>query len=85
MLGPIAEWGLNLDKKSILVDTRDYSTNIKGIFAVGDINEYEGKLKLILCGFHETTIAVQSAFALCYPDKKRQFKYTTVAGVEGFE
>jgi thioredoxin reductase (NADPH) len=85
MLGPIAEWGLNIDKKSILVDTRDYSTNIKGIFAVGDINEYEGKLKLILCGFHETTIAVQSAFAICYPDKKRQFKYTTVAGVEGFE
>ncbi len=84
MLGPIAEWGLNLDKKSILVDTRDYSTNIKGIYAIGDINEYEGKLKLILCGFHETTIAVQSAFAICYPDKKRQFKYTTVAGVEGF-
>lgn len=84
MLGPIAEWGLNLDKKSILVDTRDYSTNVKGIFAVGDINEYEGKLKLILCGFHETTIAVQSAFAICYPDKKRQFKYTTVAGIDGF-
>jgi thioredoxin reductase (NADPH) len=84
MLGPIAEWGLNLDKKSILVDTKDYSTNIKGVFAVGDINEYEGKLKLILCGFHETTIAIQSAFAICYPDKKRQFKYTTVAGIDGF-
>jgi len=85
MLGPIAEWGLNLDKKSILVNTEDYSTNVKGIYAVGDINEYPGKLKLILCGFHEATLAVQSAFAICYPDKKRQFKYTTVAGVEAFE
>jgi len=84
MLGPIAEWGLNIEKKAILVDTTDYSTNIPGVFAVGDINEYKGKLKLILCGFHETTIAVQAAFAICYPDKKRQFKYTTVAGIEGF-
>ena len=85
MLGPIADWGLNIDKKSILVNTEDYSTNSKGIYAVGDINEYPGKLKLILCGFHEATLAVQSAFAICYPDKKRQFKYTTVAGVEAFE
>ncbi len=84
MLGPIADWNLNLDKKSILVDTDDYSTNIKGIFAVGDINQYKGKLKLILCGFHETTMAVQSAFSICYPDKKKHFKYTTVAGIEGF-
>lgn len=83
-LGPIAEWGLNIDKKSIVVNTEDYSTNEKGIFAVGDINEYSGKLKLILCGFHETTLAVQSAFAICYPDKKKHFKYTTVAGIEGF-
>jgi thioredoxin reductase (NADPH) len=84
MLGPIADWNLNLDKKSIWVNTDDYSTNVKGIFAVGDINHYKGKLKLILCGFHETTMAVQSAFSICYPDKKKHFKYTTVAGVEGF-
>ena len=84
MLGPIADWNLNLDKKTILVNTDDYSTNTKGIFAVGDINQYKGKLKLILCGFHETTMAVQSAFSICYPDKKKHFKYTTVAGIEGF-
>ncbi|HEY0262221.1 MAG TPA: NAD(P)/FAD-dependent oxidoreductase [Chitinophagales bacterium] len=83
-LGPIANWGLNIDKKSIVVNTDDYSTNVKGIFAVGDINEYTGKLKLILCGFHEATLAVQSAFAICYPDKKKHFKYTTVAGIEEF-
>lgn len=83
-LGPIAEWGLNLDSKSIKVDTYDYSTNIPGIYAIGDINEYPGKLKLILCGFHEATLMVQSAFAKVYPDKKKHFKYTTVSGVEGF-
>lgn len=83
-LGPIAEWGLNLDSKSIVVDTFDYSTNVPGIYAVGDINEYPGKLKLILCGFHEATLMVQSAFAKVYPDKKKHFKYTTVAGVNGF-
>jgi thioredoxin reductase (NADPH) len=85
MLGPIADWGLNLDSKSIVVDTFDYSTNIPGIYAIGDINEYPGKLKLILCGFHEATLMVQSAFAKVYPDKKKHFKYTTVAGVEAFE
>ena len=84
MLGPIAEWGLNLDSKSIVVDTFDYSTNVKGIFAIGDINEYPGKLKLILCGFHEATLMVQSAFGIVYPDKKKHFKYTTVAGIDGF-
>lgn len=83
-LGPIAEWGLNLDSKSIVVNTFDYSTNVPGIFAIGDINEYPGKLKLILCGFHEATLMVQSAFAKVYPDKKKQFKYTTVSGVTGF-
>jgi len=65
------------------VDTRDYSTGIPGIYAIGDINHYEGKLKLILCGFHEGTIAVQSAFSYIYPDKKLSFKYTTVNGVQG--
>jgi thioredoxin reductase (NADPH) len=83
-LGPIADWGLNLDSKSITVNTFDYSTNIPGIYAVGDINEYPGKLKLILCGFHEATLMVQSAFAKVYPDKKKHFKYTTVSGIDGF-
>jgi thioredoxin reductase (NADPH) len=83
-LGPIADWGLNLDSKSIVVNTFDYSTNVPGIFAIGDINEYPGKLKLILCGFHEATLMVQSAFAKVYPDKKKHFKYTTVTGIDGF-
>ena len=82
-LGPIAEWGLNLDKNDILVDTFDYSTNIPGIYAIGDINSYPGKLKLILCGFHEATLMCQSAFRHIYPDKKLSFKYTTVTGIEG--
>ncbi len=84
-LGPIADWGLNITKNAIEVDTFDYSTNIPGIFAIGDINTYPGKLKLILCGFHEATLMVQSAFKIIYPDKKLSFKYTTVTGVEGFE
>ena len=84
-LGPIADWGLNITKNAIEVDTLDYSTNVKGIYAIGDINTYEGKLKLILCGFHEATLMVQSAFKHIYPDKKLSFKYTTVNGVEGFE
>ena len=84
-LGPIADWGLNVDKNAIEVDTLDYSTNIPGIYAIGDINTYPGKLKLILCGFHEGTIMVQSAFKHIYPDKKLSFKYTTVTGVSGFE
>lgn len=82
-LGPIAEWGLNIDKGAIEVNTLDYSTNIPGIFAIGDINTYVGKLKLILCGFHEGTLAVQSAYKIIYPDKKLSFKYTTVTGIEG--
>ncbi len=83
-LGPIANWGLEIEKNAITVDTLDYSTNIPGIYAIGDVNHYEGKLKLILCGFHEGTIAVQSAFARIYPDKKNVLKYTTVNGVQGF-
>lgn len=82
-LGPIAEWGLNIHRSAIEVDTKDYSTNIPGIYAIGDINTYEGKLKLILCGFHEGTMAVQSAFKYIYPDQKLSFKYTTVTGVAG--
>ena len=84
-LGPIAEWGLNIDRSAIEVDTRDYSTNIPGIYAIGDINTYPGKLKLILCGFHEGTLMAQSAFKYIYPDAKLSFKYTTVAGVQGFD
>ena len=83
-LGPIADWNLNIDKNAILVDTVDYSTNIPGIYAIGDINTYPGKLKLILCGFHEATIMVQSAFKRIYPDKNLVLKYTTVNGVQGF-
>lgn len=83
-LGPINDWGLEIEKGAIKVDTRDYSTNIPGIYAIGDINHYEGKLKLILCGFHEGTLAVQSAFARINPDKKNVLKYTTVNGVTGF-
>ena len=84
-LGPIAEWGLNIDRSAIAVDTEDYSTNVPGIYAIGDINTYPGKLKLILCGFHEGTMMVQSAFKYIYPDAKLSFKYTTVAGVNGFD
>ena len=84
-LGPIAEWGLNINRSAIEVDTLDYSTNVPGIYAIGDVNTYPGKRQLILCGFHEGTIMVQSAFKHIYPDKKVQFKYTTVNGVNGFE
>lgn len=83
-LGPIADWGLEIEKGAIKVNTLDYSTNIPGIYAIGDINTYENKLKLILCGFHEGTLAVQSAFARIHPDKKNILKYTTVNGVQGF-
>lgn len=83
-LGPIAEWGLEIEKNAIKVDTLDYSTNIPGIYAIGDVNTYENKLKLILCGFHEGTLAVQSAFARIHPEKKNVLKYTTVNGVTGF-
>lgn len=83
-LGPIGDWGLEISKNAIVVDTFDYSTNVEGIYAIGDINTYPGKLKLILCGFHEATLMVQSAFKYIYPDKKLSFKYTTVNGVEGF-
>ena len=82
-LGPLAEWGLNIDKGAIEVNTFDYQTNVPGIFAIGDINTYAGKLKLILCGFHEATLMCQSAFKIIHPDKKLSFKYTTVTGIEG--
>ncbi len=83
-LGPIGEWGLTLDKNAIPVNTIDYSTNVPGIFAIGDINTYPGKLKLILSGFHEAALMAQSAFKFVYPDQKLSFKYTTVNGVNAF-
>ncbi|MEO0044043.1 MAG: thioredoxin reductase [Bacteroidota bacterium] len=82
-LGPIGNWGLNIDKNAIEVNTLDYGTNVQGIFAIGDINTYAGKLKLILCGFHEATMMVQSAFKIVHPNKKLSFKYTTVTGIDG--
>jgi len=82
-LGPLGEWNLNISKNAIEVDTFDYSTNIPGVYAVGDINTYPGKLKLILCGFHEATLMVQSAYKRIYPDKNLVLKYTTVSGPPG--
>lgn len=82
-LGPIGAWGLNIENNAIVVNTFDYSTNLPGIYAIGDVNTYPGKLKLILCGFHEATLACQSAFKIVHPDKKLSFKYTTVTGIEG--
>jgi len=83
-LGPIGDWGLDIEKNAIKVDTLDYSTNIPGVYAIGDVNTYEGKLKLILCGFHEATIMVQSAFKRINPEKNLVLKYTTVNGIQGF-
>jgi thioredoxin reductase (NADPH) len=76
-LGPIADWGLNLHENLIPVDTEKFETNIPGIFAIGDINTYPGKLKLILSGFHEAALMSQRAHKLVYPDKKLLFQYTT--------
>ena len=76
-LGPIADWGLNRHENLIPVDTEKFETSTPGIFAVGDINTYPGKLKLILCGFHEAALAAQRAHHYVYPDKKLIFQYTT--------
>ena len=76
-LGPIAEWGLNMDKKTIKVNPENFETNKKGIFAVGDICSYPGKLKLILSGFHEAALAAQEAFRRARPDEVLTFRYTT--------
>ena len=83
-LGPVADWGLQIDKNAIEVNTFDYSTNIERIYAIGDINTYPGKLKLILCGYHEAALMCQSAFKFVYPDQKLTFKYTTVNGINTF-
>ena len=84
-LGPIGNWGLSIEKNAIKVDTFDYQTNIPGVYAIGDVNTYPGKLKLILCGFHEATLMCQSAYKRIFPNKKYVMKYTTVGGVDGFD
>ena len=85
-LGPIADWGLEIEKNAIKVDNSiDYQTNIPGIYAIGDVNIYPGKLKLILCGFHEATLMCQSAYSRIHPKKKNILKYTTVSGITGFD
>ena len=76
-LGPISEWGIDMNNKKISVDTEKFETSTKGIFAVGDINDYPGKLDLILCGFHETTLAVQEAYRRSNPGERVPFGYTT--------
>ena len=78
-LGPIAEWGLNLDKKTIPVDTKNFQTNKEGIFAIGDICTYPGKLKLILSGFHEGALAARACFKLARPNEKYRFEFTTTS------
>lgn len=85
-LGPIANWGLEIEKNAIKVNNAlDYQTNIPGIFAIGDVNIYPGKLKLILCGFHEATLMCQAAYKIINPGKRLVLKYTTVTGVNGFD
>ena len=85
-LGSISDWGLEIEKNSILVNNSlDYQTNIPGVFAIGDINTYPGKLNLILCGFHEAALMCQAAFKIINPEKKFILKYRTVSGVEGFD
>jgi len=83
-LGPIAEWDLTLEKNFIKVDPITFETSTKGIYAIGDICDYVGKLKLILCGFHEGAMMTHAAYHQMFPEKKLVMKYTTVAGVTGF-
>ncbi|MCK0156037.1 NAD(P)/FAD-dependent oxidoreductase [Cellulophaga sp. F20128] len=85
-LGPIGSWGLEIEKNAIKVDNSyDYQTNIPGVYAIGDVNTYKGKLKLILSGFHEAAVMCQSAYQRINPGKRYVMKYTTVGGVEGFD
>ena len=85
-LGPIANWGFKMEKNAILVNNAlDYQTSIPGIYAIGDSNTYPGKVKLILCGFHEATLACYSENKFIYTNKKTTLKYTTVSGVTGFD
>ena len=85
-LGPIKNWGLEIENNAILVNNSlDYQTNIKGIYAIGDVNTYPGKLNLILSGFHEAAVMCHSAYNMLNPGKKNTLKYTTISGVEGFD
>ncbi len=85
-LGPIGDWGLEIEKNAIKVDNSlNYQTNIPGVFAIGDVNTYPEKLKLILCGFHEATLMCQAAYRIINPGKKYVLKYTTVSGIDGFD
>ena len=83
-LGPIENWGLNIEKNAIVVNTDDYSTGVDGIWAIGDINTYTNKLKLILCGFHEAALMSHSVYKYINPGVKYTMKYTTVNGVNEF-
>ena len=78
-LGPILSWGLNIDKKKVEVNTENFETNINGIFAIGDICSYPGKLKLILSGFHEGALAARGCFKYAKPDEKLRFEFTTTS------
>ena len=82
-LGPIADWGINLTENLIPVDTEAFQTSEPGIFAIGDINTYPGKLKLILCGFHETALAAHDIRKLVYPDEELHWEYSTTKGLPG--
>ena len=85
-LGPIATWGVEIEKNAVKVNNAlDYQTCIEGVYAIGDVNTYPGKLKLILCGFHEATLMCQSVYNRIYPNKKYVLKYTTVVGIDGFD
>jgi thioredoxin reductase (NADPH) len=78
-LGPIAEWGLDLERKQVVVDTEKFQTSVPGIFAVGDINTYPGKKKLILSGFHEAALAAFGASPIVFPEKRVLLQYTTTS------
>ena len=85
-LGPIKDWGLEIENNAIKVNNSyDYQSNIEGIYAIGDVNTYPGKLKLILSGFHEAAVMCHSAYKKLNPDKKTSLKYTTISGIEGFD
>ena len=85
-LGPLGNWGLDIENNAIRVNNAmDYQTNLPGVFAIGDVNTYPGKLKLILSGFHEAAVMCQFAYKIINPNKKFILKYTTVGGVEGFD
>jgi thioredoxin reductase (NADPH) len=83
-LGPLEHWGLEIDNGALIVNTKDFETNVPGIYAIGDINTYPGKLKLILSGFHEAALMSHGAYRRINPDKVLNLKYTTVNGVHGF-